>query len=86
MGASKGGVGGCSISACNRMWVVMSVADTVASPHMHLMHQAVQLTAKLEQQLMQVDTREMHMLKVVTRWFAILDCSCICLQQVSISS
>ncbi len=58
----------------------MSVADV------HLMHQAVQLTAKVQQQLMQVETSEMHVLKVITRFIAILDCPCICLQQTNILS
>jgi len=55
------------------------------SHHVHLMRQAVQLTAAMEQQLMQVDTYEMHMLKLITRFIAILDCPCICLRQASIS-
>jgi len=56
------------------------------SHHVHLMRQAVQLTAAMEQQLMQVDTHEMHVLKLITRFIAILDRPCICLQQASVSS
>lgn len=63
------------------MWVVMSVADAVESPHMRLMRQAVQLGAAMEQQLMQVVTHEMHVLKGITSFIAILDRPCICLQQ-----
>jgi len=56
------------------------------SHHVRLMRQAVQLTASMKQQLMQVDTHEMHVLKWITRFIAILDRPCICLQQGCISS
>ena len=65
---------------------MMFMADTVESPLMYLMHRAVQLTAILEQQLMQIDPHEMHVLKLITRFIVILDRPCICLQQASISS